>query len=290
MVYFKHMKRRAGAQGYTLLEVMIVLAVSGGLLVAAMALISGQRQKTEFSQAIREIESQIQDVINDVATGYYANTGNFQCDRVVVGSVERPRLQTAASSAQGTNRDCVFIGRVMQFGVASSNSEQFNIYNVVGLRQALSGGSYGNSQTLTQARPTAMAPGTGVTANYPDSTEVKKLQYGLTINSIRVGNQDIGAIGFFGSLTPGGSSGGNLVSGAQTVELVPVPTTALNMTASSTVDAINRLDSSNPTINPSQGVVLCFQSGGTNEYGRITIGSNARRLTTTLQIGRGACT
>lgn len=281
------MKTAVGARGYTLLEVMIVLAVSGGLLVSAMFMISGQQQRTEFSQAIREVDSQIQDVLNDVSTGYYANTSNFRCD----GTTGRPSLQTVVTGdSQGSNRDCIFIGRVMHFGVAGSDREGFNVYNVVGLRLALSGGAYANSQTLAQAKPTAMAPGSGDTASFPDSTDRKRLRYGLRLASMRVDGQPVGAVGFFGSLSPGGgSTGGNLLSGAQTVNLVPVPGTNLDRSATQTVDAINALDTAAVNINPSNGVVLCFQSGGTNEYGLITIGSNARRLTTTTEIIRGTC-
>lgn len=279
------MKSRLGVRGYTLLEVMIVLAVSGALMVSALAVISGQRQKTEFNQAIRDIDSQIQDVINDVSTGYYANTGNFSCD----GSSGRPRLQTAASDSSGANRDCIFIGRVMQFGVAGSAGEKFNIFNVVGLRQALSGGALTNSTTVAQARPTAMAPATGSSSSYPNSTEKKTLQYGLSLVSMKVGSQDIGAVGFFGSLVPINSNGGNLLSGAQTVQVVPIPNSSLDTTARAAVDTINAMDTASLNINPTSGVVLCFQSGGTNQYGLITIGSNARRLTTTTSIQTGSC-
>ena len=281
------MKKGLGAGGYTLVEVMIVMAISGSLLLAAGAMISGQRNRTEFSQAIREIDSQIQDVINDVATGYYANTANFNCS--AAGAPSRPRLTpTASGDSQGTNRDCVFIGRVMHFGVANSDRERFNVYNVVGLRQALSGGEYANVQTLAQARPTAMARGSADTTT-PDSTEQKKLQYGLRIRSMTVNGQPVGAVGFLGSLVPGASNGGNLVSGAQTVNMLPIPGTTLDATSGTTVDRINALDTASITLNPSNGVVLCFESGGTNEYGQITIGSNARRLTTTTVIQRGNC-
>lgn len=282
------MKRRLGASGYTVLEVMIVLAVSGTLMVSALALISGQRQKTEFQQALKDVEGQINDVINDVSTGYYSNTGNFTCVKDVGSG--RPRLQSSASDTQGSNNDCIFIGRVMQFAENGSSGEKYNIFNVVGLRQALNGGTLTNSQTIAQTVPTAMAPGTsGVTSNYPSSTENKRLQYGLSLRSIRVGAQSYGAVGFFGSLVPINSTGGNLLSGAQTVQLIPIPNTALDATAPATVDRINALDTASLNVNPTSGVVLCFQSGGTNQYGLITIGSNARRLSTTTSIQSGVC-
>lgn len=280
------MKRGLGAYGYTLLEVMIVLAISGGLLVSTMFLISGQQQRTQFSQAIKEIESQIQDVINDVATGYYANTGDFACD----ATTEGPRLTGSATDTQGENKDCVFLGRVMHFGVRDSENEQYNILNVIGLREHFSNGQYQQSQTLGDARPVAMAPGSqDDPASFPDTTDSRQLRFGLRILSMRVNGQPIGAVGFLGSLAPYGSTAGNLVSGAQTVELVAIPGTNLDMSPTDMVDAINSIGTVAVTKNPASGVVLCFQSGGTNEYGKITIGSNGRQLTTSLVITTESC-
>ena len=69
----------ASKAGFTIVEVIIVLAVSSVLLVSALSLVGGQQKKAEFTQALSDIQSQIDGVMNNVATGYYANPGNFQC-------------------------------------------------------------------------------------------------------------------------------------------------------------------------------------------------------------------
>jgi hypothetical protein len=250
-----------------------------------MFLIAGQRQRSEFTQAIKEIDSQIQEIIDNVSTGYYANTGNFIC----TGTTGRPQLQTSTTDSQGTNKDCIFIGRVMQFGEAGSNGEKYNVINVMGLKQYLSGGSYKQSQTFADAKPTAMAPGSGAATGFPDTTDHRTLQYGLHVASMTVNNQPVGAFGVFSKLVPYGASNGNLASGDQGVDLIAIPGTTLNVSQTSVVDAINGLDTALVTRNPASGVVLCFDSGGSKQYGRITIGSNGRQLSTTLSIQSGSC-
>ncbi len=65
--------------GYTIVEAMIFLAVSGVLFVSAMAAVSGQQQKTQFYQSIRDLDSNIRDKINEVGSGTFGNSLNLKC-------------------------------------------------------------------------------------------------------------------------------------------------------------------------------------------------------------------
>ena len=66
--------------GFTVIEVMIVLAVTGLLFISSVALISGKQNQTAFDQSIRQIQSQIQQIINEVSIGFYPNLGDVQCN------------------------------------------------------------------------------------------------------------------------------------------------------------------------------------------------------------------
>lgn len=284
-VILRPMKLRLKTEAFTIVEVMIVLAVSSALLISAIAVISGQQQKTQFSQAIRDIESQIRDTINDVAHGFYHNPGNFICTSTGGGP-----LLTAGTNNQGTNKDCIFIGRIIQFALSGSNGEAFNIYNLIGQRQVNGATGARDVTNLNEAQPTALAPSSSSGANFPDATEEKTLSYGLKASTMQYisgsVSTDIGAVGFVSSLA--NFEGGNILSGTQSISLMPIAGTALDMTAPAAVDAINNLNNNSP-VNPDGGVSICFQSGGTDQKGVIVIGSNGRELSTNLTITPGTC-
>lgn len=127
------MKRKLASSGYTIVEVLIVLAVSGALLVSVMALISGQQEKTEFTAALRDFESRLQDIMNDVSTGTYPESIN-RCSVTTSG----PENSGVPSTGQGTSDQCVFVGKAMQLSPSSSGEGsdmgKFNLYTMVGRR------------------------------------------------------------------------------------------------------------------------------------------------------------
>jgi prepilin-type N-terminal cleavage/methylation domain-containing protein len=161
--------------GFTIIEVMIVLVVTGALFVSAAILISGRQNQTAFDQAIHQIQADIQQTVNEVAVGYFPDT-DFSC----VASGSGPSLGSGGSG-QGTNNGCVFLGKVMQFKVHDTDPEQYATYAIAGLQRA------GNKevQSLAEAMPKAVAPGTADlgTPGYPNITVIDKLQSGLTTNS-----------------------------------------------------------------------------------------------------------
>ncbi len=101
-----------GNRGYTIVEVILFLAISGSLMSIAFIGFNTRQQNTQFSQSMREIESQIADVFNDVSNGYFPNRGGLQCT-IVSG---RPQLSVSGSSTTlGAYDDCVFLGKVIGF-------------------------------------------------------------------------------------------------------------------------------------------------------------------------------
>ncbi len=275
VVILRAMIRGLGSQAYTIVEVLIVLGVTGALLIAVMTTFAGQQNRTEFGQSINDIDAKIRDVITNINNGYYTNTGNFYCDAL---TGDGPHLHPGASQ-QGQNVGCEFIGRAMQFA-ADNNASTYNIYSIVGQRVK-------NNQdvtSLTDAVPTAIAPPNGA-----DATDSNSLLYGLkaakmyfTQGGVRT---PVNTVAFMSTLP--GYSGGNLNAGNQSVELRPVQNTAdISNPASdkSAATAVSLITAGNLSLIPDAGVTICFQSGGTNQYGVITIGSNNRQLTTKVQI------
>lgn len=122
------MKRMLASSGYTIVEAMIFLAVSGLLLVSVIALISGEQAKTEFTASIRDFESRMQDVLNDIATGSYPGS-TAGCSLAADGS---PQLSGSAN--QGTNQACTFVGKAIQFSPEPGQEGQYKLSTVVGRR------------------------------------------------------------------------------------------------------------------------------------------------------------
>lgn len=270
---------KSGApRGYTIVEVMIFLAVSGGLLAMAILVFSGQQGRTQFATGAREIESRVRDVINDVSTGYYARSSSFDCTAGAAGPQIAP-----GGTFQGQNDDCIFLGRVIHFDVGG-NGNQYNIYSVAGLRQVQSGPDSEQDVTdFDEAQPTAS----------PLLAESLTLPAGISAERIQVnGTTHVDAVGFMttlGSYSPGNAT---LEPGSLSVDVLPIiGGGAGNTNQASMIGDINDIDESyaDANRNPANGVVICFQSGGSNQHAILTIGGSGRQLTTEMVIGEGSC-
>lgn len=269
-----------GPRGFTVVEVLIVLAVTGMLFVSAAVLIAGRRAQTEFNQAIRQIQTQIQQVINEVATGYYPNANNFQCSAGAGG----PILNPGSGTEQGANSGCIFLGKAIQMGLTGTDPEEFVVFPIAGLQKTAAGNEV---TSLAEAAPVAIAPNS--TESLPDNSITTQLQGGIT--SVRMTytqagvTRPIGVVAFVNKLAS--YTGQSIVSGSQQVSVVPVDDgsvdSALQRTALQGATAINTSLASS-TQNPSGGVQICLMSGGTKQSGLITIGNSARQLSVTLTI------
>lgn len=269
----KLMSNPSKERGFTIVETLTVIAVMGAIFLSAVLLVSGRVSRVEFTQALNDTQSVLQQTISQVGAGFYSNTGNFTCSGAG-GTV----TITAGVNKQGSNTGCVFIGKVMQFGVKGTDPEEYETYTIAGLQ---------SGTDLASAKPLAIAQGvtTNNSGSFPANTSVSgKLHNGLSVAWMKYNGVNVGAVGFISGL--GQYNGTELLSGAQQVSLVPVTGTSLDSTTKSTVDAINNNLKTSP-VSPSGGVQICFASGGTQQSGLVTIGSNGRELSVSSQIKNG---
>jgi type II secretory pathway pseudopilin PulG len=276
-----HMKGGKKPNGFTISETLIVVAITGVMFSAIVFTLSGRQNRTEFTQSIQEVQSQIEQVIHDVGVGYYPNANNFQCSASLSGPVFG-----VGSTEQGANKGCVFLGKAIQFGVPSTKNgiEDFKIYSIAGLQRTAAGDEVTD---YASAKPKVVAPPS--TPAGVDTTETKYLLYGLTTKEITYGSpaSQVGAIAFVNSLAS--YEGSAIQSGAQQVRIVPIMTSALGQTQNQAITAINGQFTSS-IVDPADGIRLCFVSGGTDQSGLITIGGTSRQLAVTLTIkGNKTC-
>jgi len=272
-------------KGYTVVEVMVVLAVTSALFVGILGNFVGQQSRTEFATAAREIESKVRDVINDTSTGYYPSSGK-QCTAGANG----PSFN-ASNSAQGANSGCLFIGRVFQFGVGP-NGDEYRIISVAGLRQNSTGADV---SSLAEAKPIAIAPANATPASTdpPDVTEQGTYPGGIKIGKITyddpgaTGGAD--AIGFFSTFNVNPSGAADVKSGAVGVDVVPLGDGANPYPFQYEMAAIiNGIRSTPSIINPKNGTRVCFISARGDQIAILTIGGSGRQLGADMVIQQGS--
>lgn len=128
--------------GFTVVETMIFLAVTSALLLVAMVAISGQQSQAQYQDSARSFQTAFDSVIADVAKTQYP-APKEQCRVFGNGA---PSL-SPGSTDQGTNSDCIFLGKVVQF---TANSTSLRVITVVG-RRLTPTGDYVNS--FAEAKP-----------------------------------------------------------------------------------------------------------------------------------------
>jgi type II secretory pathway pseudopilin PulG len=299
----------ARPNGYTVLELMIVIAVSASMFVAVAIAFGGRQQEIQFTQAVRDLDARIADAINDVSTGYFNNSGTLECSVVATDSTARPTLDgtpSASEDAQGFSDNCVFIGKAIQFAPLSSDlapvqqPDVINVYNIVGRRK--NNGATTNS--IQQARPVAVAPSTIPDAVLESHISKIRLQYGLKITDVVDSVSPIptayGAIGFFTTFsqsfnTPTGDD--ITLSNNQNIRYGAIPSTSLNQSPIDAVSSINKITDQFPATSPDlyidttsnvvvagvrpRAITICVRSVDNKRRAAIVIGANG---TTSTQI------
>lgn len=128
------MQRVSG--GYTIVETMIFLAVTAALIAMAMTFLAGSNNRTRFSQSMRDLQSKIQDWINDVPTGFaYGTATNTSCKSS--GGVGSQVLINNAPRVAGAPPECIFLGKAIEFPNPGGNTVY--AYSVFGSRLAPTG-------------------------------------------------------------------------------------------------------------------------------------------------------
>lgn len=106
------------AHGFTIIEVMMFLAISMLLLLGVFLMSGNMISGTRFTDSVRGLESFLQRQYEEVTSGVNTRT-QVSCSGSVVSS---------GSSTPGTS-DCLLLGKVIVF---RANTETVDTYNIVG--------------------------------------------------------------------------------------------------------------------------------------------------------------
>jgi type II secretory pathway pseudopilin PulG len=263
--------------GFTIVETLIVLAVTGALFVAAAVTISGRQNRTQFATAVNNIQQQIQQVINETESGFFPDNNDFICN--VSGGV--PNITAGVGTGQGSNTGCVFLGKVMQFGLGAG-PETFAVHSIAG---------NGSATNVVAANAVDIYNG-GVT----NILQSENLESGLTVNRMKYdslgggSNIDTAGVAFLAGDDSGNyattNSSGNLNSGSQQFSLYAVKPTKVGVGGDTISSMASKINSRSPnTFQHAKDVKICFLSGTTNNQSAlVTIGDNASNSQLTVQL------
>lgn len=312
------MKWTKGSQdnGYTIVETMIVLAVSATMLISAMAFINGRQGRTEFSNAVRSFETSMADIASDVSSGYYssprADAGANRC-RVTTGGQLQPDSAAVPAAARGASQGCIFIGVAVQFAPKDDGGyESMVTYGLLGTQYKDGNVDNGESRSINDSK----------VAVIPQSRTVRSIGSGATVGCVKYSTNPAFKVATSGGVAPCSSAGSNhssLLSFLTTYQGIDVSivdgkeqdggssqvdmlvskdstmsgylrdeatvTAALENSKDPKVDAATAT-----TVRPAGGLYVCLQSGGSNQYAIINLGGQSSRFNSVSTIYSGKCT
>jgi|GEM_PF-4284200 len=266
-----------GRAGYTVFEVMIVLAVSISLFFAVAGLLSGKQGKAETTQAVRDIESKIQSVANDVTNGYYPSQTSYSCVVATPFVTGSPVSFNATPKAQGTNQGCISIGKVMAF-----DTKDMDIITLVGRQYTGTGSAVGpDVSNITDAHPIAVAQAGG-----PDVTENYVYRYDMKVTKMVQLSDNATSVSAIGFVTQFGGAIGSPspLSGSRSVLLYGMSGSTPN--SNNTAALATNINVSGSLYPLPDGVRICF-TGGNGQKAEITVGANGNQTSTVTAIDNG---
>ena len=260
-----------GRGGYTIIEVMVVLAVGLVTFLAAVSLLAGKQGKTEFSQAMRDVQTQIQSVVNDVGVSNYPDAGSTECR---IGPDNRPRLVNDASpTGTGTNTQCIFLGKAIQLDNSTDPPHKLNVYTIVGRTKDAS------NQTITDFNEANPSPIMGPPSDV-NLTEDYTIPFSAAVLSAKEDQQpdrETDLMGFYNSLQPTGPA-------AQGSQNLLAKGYAGFDSQDATADVKAAIEDRMPgvTIVDSRRWTICFQSGTSDEKAELVVNISYSGVTTSL--------
>jgi prepilin-type N-terminal cleavage/methylation domain-containing protein len=237
--------------GYTIIEVLIVLAVSGMMFVIAANFINGKQERTAFAQGSNDFAAQLQGVLEDVTDGHYSDIP-LGCG--VTGSV----LDfSVPSSNQGSNQNCVFLGKIIHFYIdGTPQPENYEVFSLASARSPV------------PPVPVAAIPGLtnqGAVPQHLDVTSVDVIDAG---GSTQTGKFNIGFAQSQGTAISGITDADSYQSGTQTIGLLYASSLSNTGPVGSPETTV-----SGSAVKAARSATICLTNG--NRYARVFIGGSA---------------
>lgn len=276
---------KTNISGFTILEVMIVLAVTAIIFFMSITFIQGKEAYNQFLVAINNVEAQLNEDINNVRDGSYILPNNISCtpgsntSSLTSSSPSVISGSNSQGSSQGSNTGCIFVGDAIKL-----NSNKMENYIIVGNQFGvlLPGNlnpspNYGIEDSNPTLVPSSVAP--PLTQYFENGLTLVDAchYYPPSTNSLckLAQIQDLGGIilGIVGSTAQQSQvnivSDGNLNLNSpnfisETESFIAPPTNPNN----------NSYDGRHFASTTDNFELLCFKAGGINDSALFTVGGN----------------
>lgn len=200
-----HIMKWAYMSGFTIVEVMIALGISGVILASSITVFSGRRSSTEFSQTMYDLQSKFQSYSTEASTARLPNE-TYICNKSSTlnnGKLHAYLTPAAPTNESVSNQNCILLGKAIQIIPGSGTIYS---YPVLGLRTTASGSF---PTTPSEANP---EPALDVTGNNWYMVEAYSLLNGATVVSAKFSGSatEQGLLLLYASLqssNPGGQAG-----------------------------------------------------------------------------------
>lgn len=257
--------KTSGQRGYTIIEVVLVLAISAALGLIAVFSIGTRQNAVSFSQEMREIEQRIQTTFSNASDGQFVNLKDKTCEYDGSGNMN---ISDTAGTNLGESSNCMYLGKVIAFGRGTSDEDRthLTVYTIVGERPDLAIESADASRTnAVNARVLT------------DINEEYEMKWGIRVLApvtVPAGVTYTNVVGAVNALGDGNQ------------RIMPF---ALNDYFPVAADQVVELDNaSSYDVGPHFGQnftphIICFERADGEQIAQITVGSTGQKLTTELE-------
>lgn len=288
------MRRAAGgqSQGYTIVETLIFLAVSGAMFISAAAFINGRQSRAEFSTGVRDFESVIGDVANDVSNGYFGTSDGLSCSINPDGSI---RPSTGSTMKLGSNGVCMFIGKALQLAPSDGPEGSSNYATIPLVGRQFNGTSYtagyASDYTQTKVEPISTSRAISLLPGRPTIDCAFYLDTDTANIAAKPCNTEdaipAALIAFMTRLEGGNASGDN--GSSQVKVFVVADGFETNRSPDEAKTALRNLENIGSRKDPEGGVYICLKSGGSDQHALIKLGGTGSQFSTDATINSGDC-
>jgi type II secretory pathway pseudopilin PulG len=77
--------KQSNSRGFTIVETLIVLAVTGMMFLSTSLLVRGQIERNRYQDSMRQLQQLVQNTINDVGNGYITTTQGGATESLLIG-------------------------------------------------------------------------------------------------------------------------------------------------------------------------------------------------------------